>query len=131
MTTATHSDIVDSTNHERNPMYVIKKCDDHGYGRNKWVVVHTTPDREDAISWVREEYRMLLSCDPRLTSEDIDDRLNKYYGCPKTGQASVDYGRHTFGHGNVRFSIMQSDSVEYQPAGARPDRTALLDSILS
>jgi len=110
-------------------MYVIKKCDNHGYGRNKWVVVHTTPDREDAISWVREEYRLLLSCDPNLSNDDIRNKLDRYWGCPKTGDTI--YGRRTFGHGTVSFSIMQSDSDQYQPAGARPNRTALLDSILS
>jgi len=109
-------------------MYVIKKCENYSYGRNKWEVVHTTPDREDAISWIREEYRLLLSCDPNLSSEDIDRYLNQYYGCPKPEQAI--YGRKEVGHGNTRFSIMHSYSDQYQTV-ERPTAREALDKILN
>jgi hypothetical protein len=109
-------------------MYVVKKCENHSYGRNKWDVVHVTPDREDAIAWCREEYRLLLSCDSNLTSKDIELRMS--YGCPQSGSGV--WGRREFGHMGTYFSFFQSHSDKYlKDVPMRPTRTELLDSILS
>jgi hypothetical protein len=115
-------------------MYVVKKCENHSYGRNKWDVVFTSPDREDAISWVREEYRLLLSCDSNLTSKDIEQRMS--YGCPQSGSSVWGrrevLGRREFGHMGTYFSFFHSHSDKYlKDVPMRPTRTELLDSILS
>ena len=112
-------------------MYVVKKCDNYSYGgQNKWNEILVTPDRENAISYIREEYRLLLASDPNLSSEDIDRYMNAYYTVPKSG-AHIG-GRRTVAHGGVGFAIMQSDSTKYdQYRGLmRPDRTEALDAIL-
>lgn len=108
-------------------MYVIKKCENHSYGKNKWEVIHTTPDKEDAIAFAREEYRLLLSSDPNLSSEDIDRYMNNYYNPPKSGQYIG--GRREFGHGNIWFSFMRSTSQQHRPA-ERPSAREALDLIL-
>lgn len=111
-------------------MYVVKKCDNHSYGQNHWYEVHVTADREDAISFAREEYRLTLSSDPNLSSDDIEHRLNSAWGVPQPG--GTIYARKEFGHDGVRFAIMQSDSTKYdQYRGLmRPTRTEALDAIL-
>lgn len=109
-------------------MYVIKKCDNYSYGRNDWRVIYTSPDREAAISVAREEYRLLLSNDPDLSNDDIQWRMDRDWGVPKSGEAI--WGRKEFGHDNTRFAIMQSNSSQYQPA-IRPDKNKVLDSILN
>jgi len=109
-------------------MYVIKKCDSYGYGRNKWEVVHVTPDKEDAISYIREEYRLLLSSDAYLSSSDIESRMDGW-GVPKTGQDL--WGRKEVGQGLVRFSLARSTSNQYQVVPKRPTAREALDKILN
>ena len=107
-------------------MYVIKKCDNHGYGRNSWRVIHTTPRKEDAVAFCRQEYRLLLSCDPRMTSDRIEQLLDGYH----VPSMSYWYGRKQFGDYGVMFSAQFSNAAEYQEPVERPDRTELLDKIL-
>lgn len=112
-------------------MYVVKKCDSYSYGgQNNWYDVLVTPDRENAISYIREEYRLLLASDPNLSSKDIDSELNSYYTVPKSGERIV--RRRTVSHNGAGFAIMQSDSAKYdQYRGLmRPTRTEALDAIL-
>jgi hypothetical protein len=110
-------------------MYVIKKCDNYGHGRNKWYVVHTTPHKDDACAYFKEEYRLLLVCDPNLTSKDIDDMLNSFWRIPTPENY---YGsRRVSQYGTTAYSIQESRSVEYQDVPKRPTRTELLDSILN
>ena len=111
-------------------MYLVKKCDSYGYGRNDWRDVLITPDRENAISYIREEYRLLLAADPNLSSEDIDRYMNAYYTVPKSGEHI--YGRRTVSHNGIGLAIMQTHSIKYNEyAGLkRPDRTEALDAIL-
>jgi hypothetical protein len=107
-------------------MYVIKKCDNHTYGKNKWYTVHTTASKEDAIAFCRQEYRLLLSCDPNLSSQQIETSMNGY-GLPRSDYW---YGRMEFGHGNIRFAAYKSSAEGHQDVPVRPNRTAILDSIL-
>lgn len=111
-------------------MYVVKKCANYTHGKNAWVDVHVTPDKEDAISYIREEYRLLLSSNPNLSSADIDRNLNAYYDCPKPGDTL--YSRRVVRHGNVAFSIQSSHASKYDQWNGlqRPDRNELLDKIL-
>jgi len=109
-------------------MYVIKKCDNYGYGRNDWKVVFTSPDREAAVSHFRTEFRYILESDPNLSRSQIDNHLRDYYLDNRTGYwGSM---RIVKQHNGIGFSLAKSSSVEYQEATARPDRTELLDSIL-
>jgi len=109
-------------------MYIVKKCDSYGHGRNDWKTIYTSPDREGAIAIFKQELRYELEADPNLTRDQINSRLDSYY-------FNNTYGYYTnrrfqLGHGNVWFSMMKSESAENQTPAMRPDRTALLDSIL-
>jgi len=107
-------------------MYVIKKCENHSYGRNTWKVIHTTKSKEDAIAFCREEYRLLLSCDPNMTSDRIEQYLNSY----NVPSDHYWYGTKQFGHNGVMYRAYVSDAAEYRDPVERPDRTELLDKIL-
>jgi hypothetical protein len=108
-------------------MYVIKKCDNYTYGRNKWYTVHTTASKEDAIAFCRAEYRLLLSCDPNMSSQQIEQALSGYR-CPRSDYW---YGRMEFGHGNIRFAAYKSSAEGHMNVPKRPTRTELLDKILN
>lgn len=111
--------------------YVIRKCDTFThYGSNDWYDVKVTDSREDAISYVRAEMYLLYASDPDLSSEDIDTRMNSWYGVPKSGQYI--HKRHECGHGGTHYAIINSTSAKYDSwsGNVRPDRTELLDKIL-
>ena len=111
-------------------MYVVKKCENHSYGQNKWVDVHVTPDKEDAISYVRGEMYLLYASDPSMPSADIDSRMNSYWGVPWSGQSI--YKRHECGHSGIHYAILNSTAAKYDNwiGRMRPDRTEALDLIL-
>lgn len=111
--------------------YVVKKCDNYSYGRNKWVEVKVTPSKQDAISYVRGEIRTMLDCSD-MTTEQIISTMNGY-GVPRDDQYL--YGRSVFkphGVGNTAYSIIYSDAEKYDnwKAPRRPTRTEVLDKIL-
>jgi hypothetical protein len=110
-------------------MYVIKKCDTHGYGRNDWKVVFTSPDRESAVSYLKMEFRYILEADSDLTRDQINGKLNNYYLDNPSGYWGS--RRIEMIHKDIAFSLVKSSSVEYQDVPKRPDRTELLDSILN
>ena len=110
-------------------MYVIKKCDTHGYGRNDWKVVFTSPDRASAVAYLKMEFRYILEADHTLTRSQIDGKLNNYY--LDHGDSYYRSRRIEMIHKDVAFSLVKSSSVEYQDVPKRPDRTELLDSILN
>ena len=108
-------------------MYVVKRCDDHGYGRNKWDVVFTSPDKDSSSAFLKMELRYILEADPNLTRDQINGRLDNYY---LNSPSSYLMPRIEMGHNGICFSLVKSSSVEYQDVPKRPDRTELLDSIL-
>jgi len=110
-------------------MYVVKRCDDHGYGRNKWDVVFTSIDRESAVAYLKMEFRYILEADHTLTRDTIENRLNLgYLDNPHSYYANR---RVEVAHSGIAFSFIKSESAEYQDVPKRPDRTELLDSILN
>jgi len=111
-------------------MYVVKKCDNYSRGQNKWKVIYTSPDKEGAISIFKQELRYELEADPNLDREQINRYLNLWQLDPQR-YGGYKGNRVTSGHGDIYFSIMRSESVEHQTPAMRPDRTALLDSILN
>ena len=114
---------------ERTPMYVVKKCENHTYGQNKWKVIYTSPDRDGAVAIFKQELRYELEADPNLTRDDIDRRLQNYY--LDNNNSYYTNRRIEMGHGDVYFSIMKSAASEHVTPAERPTRTELLDSILS
>jgi len=109
-------------------MFVVKKCDNHSYGRNKWNVVFTSPDRASAVAFLKMELRYILEADHNLTRDQINSKLQNYY--LDNNESYYRNHRVEMGHNGIYFSMIKSCSVEYQDVPKRPDRTELLDSIL-
>jgi len=111
-------------------MYVVKKCDSHGYGRNKWDVVFTSIDRDSAVGFIKTEFRYILEADHNLTRDQINGRLNNNYYLDNTSGYYANR-RVEMIHNGTAFSFHKSKSAEFQDVPKRPDRTELLDSILN
>ena len=107
--------------------YVVKKCENYSYGKNKWDVVFTSLDAESAVGFIKTEFRYLLEADHSLTRKDINGKLNNYY---LDNYGNFQRSRIELIHKNVSYSLLKSSSDQYQYVPKRPDRTALLDSIL-
>lgn len=103
-------------------MYVIKRSENHSYGRNVWKVIHTTPDVNDALSFIKSEYRMLLESDPNMRRSDIDSRLSYSFNSY--------WNRQEVSHRGVGLSIYRSTAAKHQEPVVRPERSELLDKIL-
>lgn len=106
-------------------MYVVKKCENYSsYDRNKWVDVHVTPDKNDAEAFYQQEYRLLLESDPAMSRDTIEQRVQWAY-------LPTYYQRAKVIHNGTAFAILRSSAEKYQSVPKRPDRTELLDNILS
>jgi len=112
-------------------MYIIKKCDTYGYGKNDWTTIFTSPEAASAVAHFKMEFRYVLEADPNLSRKQIESYLADYY-LDGGGYMDREYRGHRVvkAHHSTAFSIYKSQSGEYQDQAVRPDRTELLDKIL-
>lgn len=116
-------------------MYVVRKAENYSYGRNKWVDVHVTADPEDAKSFFLSECRLLVESDPNMNRDQIESRMRHCVGYNNGGMLDHRYhkNRYEFQHNGTAFAVLKSTSAKYDGHSGlmRPDRTELLDAILS